>query len=84
MITLTKEQEKALLDSAKSELVRHLIKTRGKELELLEAFEVSGILRLDRRTWEKSIPRVTIAPGVYRYQMADVVKFIDDRKERKP
>jgi hypothetical protein len=84
MITLTKEQEKALLESAKADFVRHLISTRGKELELLEAFEVSGILRLDRRTWEKSIPKVTISAGVYRYQMADVVKFIEDRKERKP
>lgn len=82
MITLTPEQESAILSDAKSELVSHLIKTRGKELELLEAVEVSGILRMDKRTWEKLIPRVVIAPGVYRWQMADIVKFIEDRKER--
>lgn len=82
MITHTPQQEASILEDAKCDLVSHMIKTRGKELELLEAVEVSGILRMDKRTWEKLIPRVVIAPGVYRYQMADIVAFIESRKEK--
>lgn len=82
MITLTQQQEASIIADAKADLVSHLIKTRGKDLELLESVEVSGILRMDRRTWERLIPRVVIAPGVYRYQMADIVAFIESRKEK--
>lgn len=81
MITLSPEREAALLDEAKSDLVAHLIATRGASLVLLEEFEVAALLKSDPRTWEKNLPRVVIAPGVHRWQLSDILEFIERRKE---
>lgn len=51
--------------------------------KLLTLHELCGIFNKDRKAVEKmGIKRVVLAPGDYRYNLADVEAFIAERTER--
>lgn len=55
---------------------------RLRNLELLSEQKACGLLDVSRGVLLKStIPRVTLAPGVFRYRLADVEAFITERLE---
>lgn len=82
MIALTPDLERQILADAKKAVVDRLVTGVEEELKLLEAVEVSALLKLDPRTWMKLIPSVSLAPGIRRWLRADVAKFIQDRREK--
>jgi hypothetical protein len=81
MITLTPQQEETLLEQVKTTMVERLLGDRRDDLQLLTPQQVSGLLNLDPRSWQGSIPRVVVTPSTYRYRAADVAAYIAKRTE---
>jgi len=60
-----------------------ITETEPPRPKLLTIHEVCGIFNKERKAIDKlGIPRVVLGPGDYRYNLADVEKFIEERTER--
>ena len=56
-------------------------KKRLRDLELMSEQRACGILDVSRGVLLKSIPRVVISPGVFRWRLVDIEAFLKDRLE---
>lgn len=85
MITISKSQEKKIIDGARSGLVERLLTERRDDLELLTPVQVCGLLNVNQKTLDTlkdGPPRVTIVAGsVIRYRACDVASYINRRRD---
>jgi len=56
-------------------------KKRLRDLELLSEQRACGILDVSRGVLLKTIPRVVISPGVFRWRVVDIEAFLKERLE---
>ena len=59
-------------------------KKRLRDLECLSEQRACGILDVSRSVLLKHVPRVTIAPGIYRWRVVDIESFLKERLEPVP
>lgn len=82
MITLTPDQEKAILAEATAQLVQHLI-SKGNTAILLTPAQAGGILDVSPATlMQMHIPRIDLSGNgkAFRYRLSDVMAMLAERE----
>jgi len=83
-IHLTKTQTEELIESARADVVKHILTECREQLCLLSVQQASGMLDCTPQTLlNMKLPRIVLIPNkVVRYKLSDVLDFIAASREK--